>query len=122
MASWMEFIWKVCPWVVIFSFSISWLFDLLTCSGVVVADRKATEGTGWEMAGVEQGGDTEGRDSSVPAQCHCPCPAQLGQFQSCAVPGVLYQLHFSLQARLFSSARISHRGVVGCLELRESWA
>lgn len=69
--------------------------------------------------GVEQGGDSEGRDSSVPAQCPCPCPAQLGQFQvsKCALAAP-----FSLQARLFSSTRICHRGFVGYLELRESWA
>lgn len=65
--------------------------DLLMCSGVVVADRKATKGTGgWEMARVEQGGDSEGRDSSVPAQCPYPCP----ELCSSRPPDVLYQLHF----------------------------
>lgn len=113
-----------------FSFSI---LCLLTCSGVVVADRKATKGTGgWERArgGAGRGQGGQGQQCPcpvslsllhvpVPAQCPCPCPAQLGQFQvsRCALAAP-----FSLQARLFSSTRICHRGFVGYLELRESWA
>lgn len=71
-----------------------------------------------------------GRDSSVPAQW------QLWQLETpgvvpelCSSRAVQFQLSkgalpapFSLQARLFSSRRIFHRGFVGYLELRESWA
>lgn len=87
----MEFIWKVLPFGFDFP-SAFYALDLLVCSVVVVADRKASKGTGgWEMARVEQGGDSVGGDSSVPAQCHChcPCPAQPWQLET---PGAVPEL------------------------------
>lgn len=99
----MEFLWKVCPLLVIFLQHFV-VLDLLMCSAVVVADQRANEGPG-RWPGLEQGGDSV--DSRVPAPCHCACPAQLWQLEAPGAvpellgsprpPGVLYQLLFTFR-------------------------
>lgn len=105
MASWLEFMWKVCPLLGI-SLQHFVVLDLLMCSGVVVADRKANKGTG-RWPGLGQGGDSVGGDSSVPALCHCPCPAQLWQLEA---PGAVAEL------QLCFSSSISPSGWAGQLQ------
>lgn len=78
------------------SFSVLWL---LMCSDVVVADRKANKGTGgWEMPGLEQGGDMWAGTavSLISATTHAQ-HSRGSTWGSSRSPRELYQLHFSFR-------------------------